>query len=136
MHLRKTFLFILLCTYSLLQAQDKLVVQGTKNNLYVVHEVTEKESLSSIGRIYGITAKQLALYNDIKVNGVLPVGEKLKVQISPENFSSQANFETSIALYHIAKRGENLYQVSQLYNKVPITTLRKLNDLLSDNIRD
>ncbi len=136
MNLRKTFLFILICTYSLLQAQDKLVVHGTKGNFYIVHEVSEKESLSSIGRIYGITARQLALYNELKVNGVLALGEKLKVQVSPENFSSQANFETSIALYHIAKRGENLYQMSQLYNKVPIETLRKLNDLSSDNIRD
>ena len=136
MHLRKTFLLVLLCSYSLLQAQDKLVVQGAKDNFFVVHEVTEKESLSSIGRIYGFTAKQLAQYNDINVNAVLALGTKLKVQLTPDNFSGQANLETSIALYHISKRGDNLYQLSQLYNKVPVATLRKWNDLSSDNVRD
>ena len=136
MHLRKTFLLVLFCSYSLLQAQDKLVVQGAKDNFFVVHEVTEKESLSSIGRIYGFTAKQLAQYNDINVNAVLALGTKLKVQLTPDNFSGQANLETSIALYHISKRGDNLYQLSQLYNKVPVATLRKWNDLSSDNVRD
>lgn len=136
MNLRKTLLLILLCTCTLLQAQDKLIVQGTKDNFFVIHEVTEKESLSSIGRIYGVTAKQLALYNDINAKGVLPFGAKLKVPLSSENFSSQANLETNIALYHIANRGENLYQMSQLYNKIPISTLRKWNDLSSDNVRD
>ncbi len=136
MLLRKTLLLILLCSCSILQAQDKLLVEGTRGNFFVIHEVTEKESLSSIGRIYGITAKQLALHNEINANAVLALGAKLKVQLSPENFSSQANIETSIALYHIAKRGETLFQISQLYNKVPVATLRKLNDLLSDNVRD
>ena len=136
MNSRKTLLVILICTCSLLKAQDKLVVEGTKGNFFVIHEVAEKESLSSIGRIYGITAKQLALYNDINVNAVLPLGTNLKVQLSAENFSNQANLETSIALYHIASRGENLYQMSQLYNKVPVATLRKWNDLSSNNIKD
>lgn len=136
MILKKISLLILLCTCSLLKAQDKLVVQGTKDNFYVLHEVAEKESLSSIGRIYGVTAKQLALYNNINLNAVLPLGATLKVQLSPENFSSQANMETSIALYHIARRGDNLYQMSQLFNKVPVATLRKWNDLYSDNVRD
>lgn len=136
MFLRKTLLLILLYSCSILQAQDKLLVEGTRGNFFVIHEVTEKESLSSIGRIYGITARQLALYNEINVNAVLALGAKLKVKLSPENFSSQANSESSIALYHIAKRGENLFQISQLYNKIPIATLRKLNDLSSDNVRD
>jgi len=136
MNLRKTFLLILLCTHSVLQAQDKFIVQGTKDNFYVIHEVTEKESLTSVGRIYGISAKQLALYNEINANAVLPLGTKLKVQLSSENFSSQSYLETSIALYHIAKRGENLFQISQLYNKVQVTNLRKWNDLSSNNVRD
>jgi LysM repeat protein len=136
MHLRKTFLLILVFTCSMLQAQDKLIVQGARDNLFVLHEVTEKESLSSIGRIYGIAAKQLALYNDINVNALLALGAELRFPLSAENFSSQANLETNIALYHIATRDENLYQMSQLYNKVPVATLRKWNDLSSDNVRN
>lgn len=136
MYFRKTFLLILLCSYSLLQAQDKLVVEGTKGNFFIVHDVTENESLSSIGRIYGFTPRQLAQYNSIKVNAVLALGTKLKVELAPDNFSSQSNIETSIALYHITKRGDNLFQLSQIFNKVPVASLRLWNDLSSDNVRE
>jgi LysM repeat protein len=117
-------------------AQDRLVVAGTSGNYYVIHTIQEKESLSSIGRIYGYTAKQLAQFNSINTSSILSIGTKLKVPLTADNFNMEAASNNSIALYHIVQKGDNLFRLSQQYYKVPLATLRTWNDLKTDVIKD
>ncbi len=136
MVIKKLLFIILICLYWQAQAQDRLVIAGTSGNYYVVHQVEEKESLSSIGRIYGYTVKQLAQFNSLNAIATLPIGTKLKVPLTADNFSMQTETTNSIALYHIAQKGDNLFRLSQQYYKVPLASLRTWNDLTTDVVKD
>lgn len=46
----------------------------------VTHTVRSGDTLSSIARRYGVTAGQIAAWNDIKVDGVLRPGQKLAIR--------------------------------------------------------
>jgi LysM repeat protein len=136
MIVRKLLFILLICFSFHVQAQDRLVIAGTSGNYYVVHTVQEKESLSSIGRIYGYTAKQLAQYNSLNSNANLPISAKLKIPLTADNFSIQSETNNGIALYHIAQKGDNLFRLSQQYYKVPLALLRTWNDLTTDVVKD
>ena len=136
MIVKKLLVFIMICLFVQLHAQDRLVIDGTSGNYYVIHHVEEKESLSSIGRIYGYTAKQLAQFNSLSATASLPIGAKLKVPLTADNFSMQSETTNSIALYHIAQKGDNLFKLSQQYYKIPLASLRTWNDLTTDVVKD
>jgi LysM repeat protein len=136
MTLKKLLVFIFVFLLLQVKSQDRLLIAGYDENYYVVHSVEEKESLSSIGRIYGYTAKQLAQYNSLSPNAGLQIGAKLKIPLTADNFGIQAEMTTGIALYHIAQKGDNLFKLSQKYYKVPLASLRTWNDLTSDIVKD
>jgi membrane-bound lytic murein transglycosylase D len=46
----------------------------------VTHTVRSGDTLSGIARRYGVTARQIAAWNDIKVDGVLRPGQKLAIR--------------------------------------------------------
>ncbi len=136
MVLKKILLLVLLSGITFLQAQDKLVVQGSAGNYYVIHQVMEKESLSSIGRLYGFTPRQLAQYNNMNANAGLQLGSRLKIQLTAENLGHSPEDENSIPVYHIARKGDNLFRLSQQYFKVPVASMRTWNDLKTDIVKD
>jgi LysM repeat protein len=136
MPLKPYLVVFFLCCSAILNAQDKLVISGNPNDFYTTHTVTEKESLYSIGRLFHLPAKQIANYNKINLNDVLPMGYKLRIPLNASNFISVKGNDNDEPVYHIAKKGENLFKLAQRYNKVKTTSLREWNDLKSDNVRD
>ena len=44
-----------------------------------VHKVQRGESLARIGRYYGLTVKQLRLYNNLESDSIIHPGEELKL---------------------------------------------------------
>ncbi len=117
---------VLPCLVLAAAAQQKVLLKGKTGKQYVEHRVGEKESLSSIGRIYDITASQLARYNGRSPSAVLNKGTILKV---PVNVSSLQVKKGEVAVYHVVGKGDNLFKLGQLYNKVPVTQLRTWNGL-------
>lgn len=136
MVVKKILFLILFCGITLLHAQDKLVVMGSAGNYYVIHKVMEKESLSSIGRLYGFGPRQLAQYNGLNPTGGLQLGGQLKIQLTAENLSHGPEDDNSIPVYHIARKGDNLFRLSQQYFKVPVASMRSWNDLKTDIVKD
>jgi len=123
----KKGLFFIVCmlVYFCVTAQQKLVLKGKANAIYVEHKVGEKESLSSIGRIYGLTASQLSRFNGRSPSAVLSKGSILKVPLQITEISQK----TGTPVYHIVTKGDNLFKISQRYNKVPVTQLKSWNKL-------
>lgn len=133
----KILLFIIsLLVSSTLEAQRKLVVAGSGNDFYLTHSVGAKESLTSIGRFYALTARVLAAYNGINPQAVLPMNTTIKIPVSADNIVQSAEHETSEPIYHIAGKGENLFRLSQRYFKVPVSLLRNWNDLKTDAVKE
>jgi len=115
------------------------------------HTVGAKETLFSIGRLYNVHPRELAEYNNILYGTGLSIGQVLKIPskttlppLPPVNATDKPIVETKtppvkavkkdiavtlVPVYHKVQKKENLFQISRLYNKVPIDDLRKWNNL-------
>lgn len=120
-----------------LKAQQ-LMVQGAAPKLHLVHTVTAKETWYSIGRLYNISPKELAPYNNLKMDAPLSIGQSLKVPLQAINFSqdgSKAGDEVLVPVYHTVQEKEWMYRISQNFNKVPVEKLEQWNKLTNNDIR-
>lgn len=128
----------MLCAQLGMAQGDDLQVHGVSPNLYVVHTVQPKENWYSVGRIYNISPKQLAPYNNLGLEKALAIGQTLKVPLTAENFSqdgSKAEDEVFVPVRHTLKEKEWLYHVSVDYNKVPVENLEKWNGINKDQAK-
>ena len=119
-----------------LLAQNKtLIIEGTAPGLYITHTITPKENFYSIGRMYNISPKELAPFNNLDLEKGLPLGQTIKIPLTQNNFLQEGapkSTEALIPIYHIVDSKEGLYRVSVNYNKVPLERLKKWNHLSSD----
>lgn len=138
--MRKLFtsFIVFLLFYNASPAQDRLlVVEGTSPNLYITHIVESKENYYSIGRMYNVSPKDLAPYNDLTFDKGLSLGQTIKIPMGPNNFSqgeAPNENEVMVPVYHVTKPKEGLFRVSVTYNKVPIDVLKKWNRLSGDAV--
>ena len=137
--MRKLFsILIALFIYSTLPAQDKLlVVEGTTPNIYLLHTVESKENYYSLGRMYNVSPKELAPYNDLTFDKGLALGQMLKIPLGTNNFNqgeAPKENEALVPVYHITQPKEGLYRISVNYNKVSIEDLKKWNKLSGDAV--
>jgi len=126
------------------------------------HTVGPKETLFSIGRLYKVHPRELASFNNIPYESGLNIGQVLKIPskttLPPVADLPPAEKTETVAkpiekaevkpveketapvknkpVYHTVKKKENLYQISRLYNKVPVADLKKWNKLNSDALSE
>lgn len=135
---KSLLLFLSVLTTNFLFAQQNhLQIKGTGSNLYLEHVVVPKESFYSIGRLYNVSPKELALFNHLKAGSGLEIGENLKIPLNKNNFLQEgkaAGNEALIPVYHNVTSGETLYRLGVNYNKVPLASLKKWNHLTSDGV--
>ncbi len=133
-----TLLIVFCLSVSLSYGQrNRLIVEGSEPNLYLIHTVTPRENFYSIGRMYNISAKQLASYNNLQFSGGLMIGQAVKIPLTPYNFTQsgeKSEGQVLVPLYHSVQPHEGLYRVSIRYNKVPLEILRSWNHLHSDEL--
>ncbi len=118
-------------------AQKNLVVQGTPPDLYLNHTVVAKENYYSVGRLYNVSPKELAPYNNLQFEKGLSLGQIIKIPLNQNNFvqaEEAAGNEALVPLYHVVQAKEGLYRVSVSYNKVPLDLLKKWNKLPTDAV--
>jgi LysM repeat protein len=113
--------------------QQKLVVKGKGNSRYLEHKVTDRESLSSIGRNYGLSASQLAKFNGRSPSAVLSKGAVLKIPVTGKALLQNGK---GTPVYHTIAKGETLSAISKQYGAVPLASLRKWNKLGSGTIKN
>ncbi len=132
-------LFIVLFSYPLfVLAQNKpLVIEGVSPGFYLNHTVAPKENYYSIGRIYNISPKEVAPFNNLVLENGLPLGQALKIPLVAANFlqaGDAAPDEVLVPVYHTVAGKESLYRISVNYNKLPVETLKKWNNLKGDAV--
>ena len=116
------------------------------------HKVGPKETLFSIGRQYNVHPRELAAYNNISFESGLSIGQTLKIPgkkaISPVNtiapeekkevpqkqVVAKSAASNSVPVYHKVQKKESLYQISRLYNNVPVADIKKWNRLTTDGL--
>lgn len=138
--MRKFFatIIVALFFYSTTSAQDKLLVaEGTAPNLYITHTVAPKENYYSVGRMYNVSPKELAPYNNLEFEKGFSIGQIIKIPLVPNNFSqgeTPKENEVLVPVYHIVQAKEGLYRISVRYNKVTMDALKKWNKLSGDAV--
>ncbi len=104
-----------------------------------IHKVLKGESLSEIAKDYGVSIGKIMEWNPKLDKNNIQLGSLIKINIQEkivkpqyESIASQNNEENQIV--HKVKRGENLYQISKLYN-VSMDEIKEWNNLGDENIQ-
>lgn len=137
--MRLLIILLFSCFTSLLSAQSKdLMVQGVTPSMYVMHTVQPKENWYSVGRLYNISPKEIAPFNGVTMDKPLAIGEHLKVPLTAANFSQNGSAspdEIFVPVYHVVQEKEWMYRISTNYNKVPVESLEKWNNINRDQAK-
>jgi LysM repeat protein len=121
----------------LVWSQTGLTIEGSSPDLYLLHTVEAKETWYSIGRLYNANPKEIAALNNVKMDK-LTVGQQLKIPLTEGNFSQDGKRkgdEVFVPLHHTVQEKEWMFRISQNYNKVPIESLEKWNNVTSDQLK-
>lgn len=137
MKMRSILLSILCVLFVVAVEAQKLQLLGTSPNLFLTHTVQPKENWYSVGRIYNISPKEMAPFNNTVIEKPLSIGQQLKVPLNTTNFSQdgiKAEDESLVPLYHTVADKEWMYRVSTNY-KVPVENLEKWNNISKDQVK-
>ncbi|HLX92895.1 MAG TPA: LysM domain-containing protein, partial [Puia sp.] len=85
--MKKLTLLICLCGIFQVAFEQTLIVQEDNGRLFLAHKVVPKENWYSVGRLYNISPKELAPFNNSSLNNPLSVGQDLKIPLTEINFS-------------------------------------------------
>jgi LysM repeat protein len=116
----------------------ELLIQGQTGKLYLEHTVVAKENWYSIGRLYNVSPKEVAPFNNLTMAQSLNIGQQLQIPLTATNFSQngvKTPAETLVPLYHIIQEKEWMYRISVNHNKVPIASLEKWNNINKDQVK-
>lgn len=134
----KRYSFLLACLLSLVAgAQQTLEVKGKFPDIYVLYLSTGTETLQTVSNQFGFSVAKLSSFNAVNINpaAVLPRGTAIKIPIGSNNLLQQPS-ENSAPVVHRIQKGDNLYRLSNLYNKVPMARLREWNKLKNDVVKN
>lgn len=111
---------------------QEMIARHNERGLYVAHTVAPKENFYSLGRMYNVSPKEIAAFNNLTMEKGLSIGQTVNVPLTAQNFSQES--ATSHPVYYIVGDKEGLYRVSVRNNKVLMANLRKWNNLSADAI--
>ena len=121
-------------------AQEKtLLASGVSPYLYLNHKVEPKENYYSIGRLYNISPKDIAPFNNLPLESGLSLGQQIKIPLNSTNFFQTGNAdadETFVPVYYTVKGKEGLYRVAVNHNNLPLETLKQWNNIKGDAVKN
>jgi LysM repeat protein len=133
--LRQINLLVCLFIGANLSAQD-LVVKTDGSTGYLTHTVGAKENYYSIGRIYNISPRTYAPYNNLKLETPMSIGQVVRIPLVQQNYTldnSGNATEAFVPLYYIVQEKEGLMKVAQHFG-ISADDLKKLNGLKGDGV--
>ncbi len=133
-------LFILLCFISVSQLfgqQTQLLVSGTSGDNFLQHKVTPKENWYSVGRMYNVHPKDLAVYNKSSADKGLQIDQIINVPITAQNrvdfFGTVDEGEEKVPLMYTVKKDDVLYRIA-VNNGTTMQAIREWNNIAGDAI--
>jgi LysM repeat protein len=138
-HMKK-LLFLFLAAPLFANAQDKpLIAEGVSPSLYITHKVAPKENFYSIGRIYNISPREIAPFNNLQLENGLSLGQVLRVPLNASNFFQSGTADADeifVPVYHIVSAKEGLYRIALDHNGLPLETLKQWNNIKGDAVKN
>jgi LysM repeat protein len=108
---------------------DPVVAAGTSTGAF--HRVRRGETLSEIADEYGVTQRELRLWNRLDSRGRIRAGQRLRVASfdGPRSVAPKAPpVERSAGRTHVVRRGDTLKSLARRYG-VSVQALREANGL-------
>ncbi len=134
----KRIVVLLFCVPLFALSQNKpLLIEGAAPNWHLSHTVAAKENYYSLGRMYNLSPKEIAPYNNLQMEKGLSLNQLVKIPLTAGNFvqgSSAAADEVLVPVYHTVKEKEGLYRIATAYNKLPLETLKQWNNIKGDAV--
>lgn len=101
----KNILLLLLFPFSgFAQVKTPLVAEGSTGSLYINHTAGPKENFYSIGRIYNISPRVIAPFNDVVLEDGIKIGQVLKIPLTELNFTETGNTTAGEVLVPVHSR--------------------------------
>lgn len=130
----KAILFSILFLISFVaQAQQpKFYADKNEKGIFIEHKVQPKENWYSVGRMYAISPKEIAVFNGLSMDKGLSIGQSLKVPLNSTNFIQSVS-AVGVPVYHTVQAKEGLLKVATSFG-MTLTGIKNLNGLNSDQI--
>jgi LysM repeat protein len=106
---------------------DSLRLQTINGKQFIIHQVSEKETLYAISKHYGVSVMNILEFNKT-ADGGLEVGQILQVPYVPKSRVLSAN-----GILHTVAAKETLFSISKLYD-VPVDDIKAQNNLSSNSL--
>lgn len=114
-------------------------------NSNLVHIVSRGETVGEIAQLYGVSASNIAYWNDLTNYRIYP-GQKLAVyrkksssatlkQTPPPTTTVKNMTEDKNYIYHTVQPGDTLWDIANAYGHMTVDQIRKANRLPSNNIK-
>jgi LysM repeat protein len=116
---------------------DSIGMEVIQGKVFVVHRVDEKETLYRIAKRYGTTVDAIIEYNPSAKDGVLDIGEILKVPYTKQVANAPNTINQSASrgggIIHIVVARETISSISRTYG-VTVDEIKSWNNLKDNNI--
>lgn len=109
--------------------QDSLGVETVNGKVFVIHKVSEKETLYGISRRYGSTVEAVLEYNPTASSG-LEIGQILKV---PYTSKPAPPRPSGGGIIHVVAAKETMFSISKAYN-VTMDEIKQWNNLQDNDL--
>jgi len=130
--LNKWFFIFLFCGLPLMpRAQMKMLVLGKCPDCYVQYRMGAAETPATVAEWAGIPVEQLLKFNQLSTGAVaVPT---LKIPLNAQNVLSQ---KSSLPVYHVVEKGDNLYRINLQYFNPGISKIKEWNQLKNETVKD
>jgi len=98
--------------------RDSIGVETVNGKVFVIHKVSEKETLYAISRRYGTTVDAIVQYNPTAKTS-LDVGQILKVPYTAPTRKSTPAAATGGGIIHVVTAGETIFSIAKAYSVSP-----------------
>lgn len=115
------------------RAQSKLLVLGKCPECYVQYRLKPGETLESISALAGMPLAQLKLYNKISSTDLTATPSSIRIPLNAINLITE---KTSLPIFHVVEKGDNLYRLNLQYFTPGIPRIKEWNQLKSETLKD
>ncbi len=106
---------------------DSLRMETIDGKKFIIHQVSDKETLYAISKRYGVSIMNILEFNKT-ADGGLEVGRILKVPYVPKS-----RVQTAGGTIHKVEAKETLFSISKLYD-VSVDDIKSLNNLTDNSL--
>jgi LysM repeat protein len=114
--------------------QTDFFAKVINGDLFIEHVVMPKENWYSIGRIYHLSPKDIAPFNQLSLDKGLSIGQLVKIPLLETNFAQQSNGSNGIPVFHKVQPKEGLFRIAENFH-VSMAALKEFNHLNSDQVK-